>query len=54
MEEKKDIIEQCKELGNTILCEISVYTTLMEMTNLTNEQFFLDFLDEINKLSIKY
>ena len=54
MKEKKDIIDKCKELGNTILREISVYTTLMEMNNLTNEQFFLDFLDELNKLSVKY
>lgn len=41
-------------MGQTILLTLKAYIHSVEEAGLTNEQFFLNFLDEINYESVKY
>lgn len=40
--------------GQRILESISNYIELVEDAELTNEQWFIDWMDLINELSVKY
>lgn len=39
--------------GKTLLKMAEIYVRQVEYANMTNEQFFIDFEDELNALSIK-
>ena len=43
-----------EQQGQQIIEQIEEFIHSIETNNLTNEQFFLDFLDQINELSIRY
>lgn len=41
-------------MGMFLLKSIEEYIKQIEDNNFTNEQFFLDFCDDLNSLSVKY
>ncbi len=41
-------------MGILLLKSIEEYIKQIEDNNLTSEQFFLDFCDDLNSLSVKY
>lgn len=46
-----------KKIKTQFKCIIIVLNSLLKLVeenNLTNEQWFLDYMDELNKLSVKY
>lgn len=40
--------------GLVIIKMLELYIKSIEETKMTNEQFFINFLDSINELSVKY
>lgn len=40
--------------GLTLLKMLNLYVKQVEDANMTNEQYFLNFLDSINEISIRY
>lgn len=40
--------------ASQLIEEVDSFIRLVESKDLTNEQWFLNFLDELNELSIKY
>ena len=46
--------ENIKTQFKCIIVVLNSLLKLVEENNLTNEQWFLDYMDEINKLSVKY
>ena len=40
--------------GRTLLRMIEIYIGQVEFAEMTNEQFFIDFEDELNELSVKF
>ncbi len=45
---------ELREIGRDLIETVSLYIEKIEENNMTNEQFFLDILDELNKYSVKY
>lgn len=45
--------ERLKNRGSTLLNTIKLYIKEVERNHLINKQWFLDWEDELNKLSIK-
>lgn len=43
-----------KQTAKVILYNIEEFQKKVNQANATNEQFFLDFQDELNKLSVLY
>ena len=41
-------------MGKTLLSAIDAFIKTVENDNMTNEQFFLDWLDKVNEYSVKY
>ena len=39
--------------GRTLILAIETYINLVEKAGMTNEQFFIEFEDDLNELSIK-
>lgn len=50
----KNTAESLKKKSKSLLKETELFIELVEDNSLENEQFFLDFLDKLNELSIKY
>ena len=50
----KNTVENLKKKSKSLLKETELFIELVEDNSLENEQFFLDFLDKLNELSIKY
>lgn len=50
----KNTVESLKKKSKSLLKETELFIELVEDNSLENEQFFLDFLDKLNELSIKY
>lgn len=48
--EKNRLLHQ----GRTLLRMIEIYIGQVEFAEMTNEQFFIDFEDELNELSVKF
>lgn len=46
-------MESYKELTKLYLEQLKLFIEIIEKNRLTNEQWFLDFEDKLNKLSIK-
>lgn len=46
--------EKIKTQFKCIIVVLNSLLKLVEENNLTNEQWFLDYMDELNKLSVKY
>lgn len=46
-----DIIIYC---GKQLLDKVETFISLVEDNNLTNEQWFINFEDKLNELSIKH
>lgn len=46
--------EKIKTQFKCIIVVLNSILKLVEENNLTNEQWFLDYMDELNKLSVKY
>lgn len=46
-------MEYYKELTKLYLEQLKLFIEIIEKNRLTNEQWFLDFEDKLNKLSIK-
>lgn len=51
---KKDIIQNFKDETKEEIAKIEWLIQQIEDNSLINEQWFLDFLDKMNTLSIKY
>lgn len=51
---KKDIIQNFKDETKEEIAKIEWLIQQIEDNSLINEQWFLDFLDKMNALSIKY
>lgn len=51
---KDKVIDEVEKLLSEAIASASLGITLAEEYKLTNEQFLLDLLDELNKLSTKY
>lgn len=45
---------QIKYTASQLIEEVASFIELVEARDLTNEQWFLNFLDELNELSIKH
>ena len=43
-----------KHTASQLIEEVASFIELVESKDLTNEQWFLNFLDELNELSIKH
>lgn len=50
---RQEIIEQLKVLIQDALGNIEIITNLAEKYSLTNEQFFINWEDKLNKFSVK-
>lgn len=50
----KNTVESLKKKSKSLLKETELFIELVEDNSLENEQFFLDFLDTLNELSVKY
>lgn len=50
----KNTVESLKKKSKSLLKETELFIELIEDKSLENEQFFLDFLDTLNELSVKY
>lgn len=50
----KNTVESLKKKSKSLLKETELFIELIEDNSLENEQFFLDFLDTLNELSVKY
>lgn len=41
-------------VGKKLLDQVSVYISLIEKLNLTDEQWYLNFADKLNEYSVKH
>lgn len=41
-------------VGNSLLEKVAIYIETIKDAELTNSQFFINFLDSLNELSVKY
>lgn len=51
---REDLIESLKVETKIEIQNIEKLILMVKNNSLTNEQWFLDFLDELNDLSVKY
>lgn len=51
---REDLIESLKLETKIEIQNIEKLILMVKNNSLTNEQWFLDFLDELNNLSVKY